>query len=125
MYSFCMRVFLLSTKLYLLSTAYPCVRRMLSDQLLDLSALLKQSAPHVPILVLYNGEQEVAERLVSDLAQSRQVDTLRMTLTGHTSGEDKTARALVQRAIAQVTSIYTAVTRNSSMLTCWLCEVSC
>ena len=74
---------------------------MLSDQLLDLSTVLKQSTPTTPILMLYNGEQELVDRLIKEAAQRKQIEIIRYILSGHVS-EEKTVRAVVQHAIAQV-----------------------
>lgn len=56
---------------------------------LDGASLIRQSSPTTPILILYSAESEAAENVVKDVAQSKDVRLLTLTLGKVSTEEDE------------------------------------
>ena len=80
----------------------PVIHRYCGEIPLDMSAVLRQTGPATPILVLYCTERTTAERLVQDNAAKRHQNVLSMHLSGTGQAEEKRARKLLTQARNQV-----------------------
>ena len=76
--------------------------RFIGEIPLDLPLVLRQSNPRTPILLLHKQEQEGAEKLVADFAARKQSRLLRVVLSGTGTAEERTARKLIHKAMAEV-----------------------
>lgn len=78
--------------------------RFIGEIPLDLPLVLRQSSPRTPILMLHRQEHDSAEKLVTEFAARKQNRLLRVVLSGGGATEERTARKLIYKAMADVSS---------------------
>ena len=84
---------------------------------LDMSAVLRQSSPQIPILIIYSTERDTAEKLVFEFANRKQVKTLVAHLSGSGASEDRTVKRLLAKGMKEVTfALQNAICRTISSL---------
>ena len=71
---------------------------------IDLPLMLRQSTPAKPLLLLYEKKGDTAERLFTEFAAKKQNKTLSVTLTSNNVSEERQARKLLQKAMAEVSA---------------------
>ncbi|KAL4232681.1 hypothetical protein ACF0H5_007369 [Mactra antiquata] len=76
-------------------------KKYYGDVGIDFPALLKQSSPTVPIMLLYTREAEVAVRMFTDFANRKQNKTLQVSITDNNANTERTARKYIQKGMAE------------------------
>ncbi|XP_053397319.1 dynein axonemal heavy chain 5-like isoform X6 [Mercenaria mercenaria] len=68
---------------------------------IDLPALLRQSSPMVPIMLMYTREAEVAVKMFNDFSYKKQNKTLQVSITDNNPNTERTARKYIQKGMAE------------------------
>ncbi|KAL5010133.1 hypothetical protein ScPMuIL_012438 [Solemya velum] len=68
---------------------------------IDLASLLKQSAPDVPLLLLFTSDTTTVMKLFTDFAHRKQNKILTLTLTDNSAATEKNARKHIHKAMAE------------------------
>ena len=76
--------------------------RYYGDIGIDLPTMLRQSAPLVPLMVLYTTEADIAVKIVVDFSNKKQIKLLQVSITDNNPNTERTARKCIQKAMEEV-----------------------
>lgn len=82
----------------------PLVARYYGDISIDLTNMLRQSTPTIPIILLYSVEVEMVTKMFHDFANRKQAKTLSLTINDDTPAIERTAKRIIHKGLQEVGS---------------------
>ncbi|XP_071954985.1 uncharacterized protein [Antedon mediterranea] len=76
-------------------------KRYVTESLLDLASVLRQSSPTTPILLMYTSEAQLATRLFTEFANKKQTKTATVFLSGASQNEGRQVRKVLVKAMQE------------------------
>ncbi|XP_033113255.1 dynein heavy chain 5, axonemal-like isoform X2 [Anneissia japonica] len=91
-------------------------KKYVTESLLDLASVLRQSSPTTPILLMYTCEAQLATKLFTEFANKKQMKTTAIFLTGASQNEDRQVRKVVITAMQEGSWVLLQNGQNASNL---------
>ncbi|OWF37572.1 Dynein heavy chain 5, axonemal [Mizuhopecten yessoensis] len=76
-------------------------KRYYGDIGIDLTSMLRQSTPTIPLILLYSVEVEHVTKLFHDFSNRKQAKTLSLTINDDTSAIERTAKRLIHKGMQE------------------------